>query len=395
MPINDFLPFAIGAGANVLQQAQYEILTARGTGFTAGTAKSVELNKVWRQSAFVTSAIAQFVADSTGSDVLDNGNSAAFQALYAQAISQMSMSNNYAVATGAVNTYEADYTPNITALVDGLFLRFKANIANTGACTFNPDGLGAKPIVMPGGAALPAGAISAGGEVWVQYDDDIGGGSWVSMLSSTVPLASTTQAGIVRIATVPEVSAGTATDIAVDPAGISQVYARQATTLGGYGITDAYTKAEVYTQAEVNSLIAGKQNDLGYTPVQQGTGVGQLSNTVKLGWSADAQLKATVDSTDLGSMWTDTSGMGRIGGQMLVAGPNQVGAYGFFICGGGVVGTPVNPGELLAGANLHPAAASGHFNAGLTAPGTWMMCGYLLNADGNIADSVSLLVRVA
>src|SRR5437868_6638053 len=32
---------------------------------------------------------------------------------------------------------------------------------------------------------------------------------------------------------------------------------------------------------------------LGFTPVQQGTGVGQLSNLVKLGWSAGSKLKAT------------------------------------------------------------------------------------------------------
>jgi len=40
-------------------------------------------------------------------------------------------------------------------------------------------------------------------------------------------------------------------------------------------------------------------SSLGYTPVQQGTGVGQLGNAVKIGWSAEG-LKATVDGTDLG-----------------------------------------------------------------------------------------------
>lgn len=39
---------------------------------------------------------------------------------------------------------------------------------------------------------------------------------------------------------------------------------------------------------------------LGYTPVQAGTGVGQLANTIKIGWSAANKLKATVDVTDLG-----------------------------------------------------------------------------------------------
>ena len=42
---------------------------------------------------------------------------------------------------------------------------------------------------------------------------------------------------------------------------------------------------------------------LGYTPVQQGTGTSQLSNTVKIGWSASSQLRAQVDATDFGVNW--------------------------------------------------------------------------------------------
>ena len=47
---------------------------------------------------------------------------------------------------------------------------------------------------------------------------------------------------------------------------------------------------------------------LGFTPVRQGTGVGQTSNIVHIGWSAASKLKATVDSTDFGALafesWT-------------------------------------------------------------------------------------------
>lgn len=41
---------------------------------------------------------------------------------------------------------------------------------------------------------------------------------------------------------------------------------------------------------------------LGFTPVQQGTGVGQTANAIKIGWSAGGKLKATVDSSDLGNI---------------------------------------------------------------------------------------------
>jgi len=42
---------------------------------------------------------------------------------------------------------------------------------------------------------------------------------------------------------------------------------------------------------------------LGYTPVQQGTGAGQVASLVKIGWSAGNVLRLTVDSTDFGANW--------------------------------------------------------------------------------------------
>ncbi len=45
---------------------------------------------------------------------------------------------------------------------------------------------------------------------------------------------------------------------------------------------------------------------LGFTPVQQGTGNAQLTNRVKIGWSAVNRLKASVDTTDLGNFVFDS-----------------------------------------------------------------------------------------
>lgn len=53
----------------------------------------------------------------------------------------------------------------------------------------------------------------------------------------------------------------------------------------------------------------GAQASLGFTPVRQGTGIGQSGNSVAIGWSG-VGLKATVDSTDLGRIWTDQSSPG-------------------------------------------------------------------------------------
>lgn len=77
---------------------------------------------------------------------------------------------NYAAATGSTNAFVVSLSSQITALADGLAVRFKANAANTGAATINVNALGAKSIVRPGGAALEASDIASGQIVEVCYD---------------------------------------------------------------------------------------------------------------------------------------------------------------------------------------------------------------------------------
>lgn len=90
----------------------------------------------------------------------------------------------YALDTGAANACAATFFPAITALVDGLTLRFKAANSNTGATTFSPNGISAAPIVGGNHAALQGGEIAATGDVWVQWNSSIGSGSWV-LIDST------------------------------------------------------------------------------------------------------------------------------------------------------------------------------------------------------------------
>jgi hypothetical protein len=80
MPQNDFLPFSTGAGANVVTQSNYANDPVTAAGFSSGIAPSAKFNKVWRQSSFVSSALAQLVCDQLGIDILDDGNMAEFKA---------------------------------------------------------------------------------------------------------------------------------------------------------------------------------------------------------------------------------------------------------------------------------------------------------------------------
>ena len=74
MAKNDFKPFATAANANVTSQADWEALPALLSGFISGPAKSAQVNKAIRQASFIAAALAQYVANKSGQDVLDDGD---------------------------------------------------------------------------------------------------------------------------------------------------------------------------------------------------------------------------------------------------------------------------------------------------------------------------------
>lgn len=86
MAINDFKPFATGVTANVMLQADYAVAAFLSEGFEAGIAQSQQLNKVWRQAAFMASVLAQYMATITGDDILDDGDVADKLAILTAAI---------------------------------------------------------------------------------------------------------------------------------------------------------------------------------------------------------------------------------------------------------------------------------------------------------------------
>ena len=69
------------------------------------------------------------------------------------------------------------------------------------------------------------------------------------------------------------------------------------------------------TGAAVANLGFTPQGALGFTPVQQGTGTGQLNNAVKIGWTGSA-LALQVDGSNMGTQWPIAAtgiGMGGVG----------------------------------------------------------------------------------
>jgi len=86
--------------------------------------------------------------------------------------------NDYAVDSVGTDAYAITITPAITAYAAGQVFTFKAGTANTGACTLNVSGLGAKTIKKDVSTNLQTGDILANQLVMVQYD-----GTYMQLLS--------------------------------------------------------------------------------------------------------------------------------------------------------------------------------------------------------------------
>ncbi len=113
MALNQFLPFATGAGANVLSEDEYANMLGRAEGFVSGLARSIECNTVWRQASFVTAMIGQFIADYAQEDALDNGDIPGLEQKFVDALRRLMHDSYHIQAFGVPGIY---YPPAGTSL---------------------------------------------------------------------------------------------------------------------------------------------------------------------------------------------------------------------------------------------------------------------------------------
>ncbi|MGE5989809.1 phage baseplate protein [Klebsiella michiganensis] len=110
MAENNFKPFAVGAGANVSSQSDWENLVALSTGFTAGIARSEQINKALRQGTVMASVLGQVILEQTAEDVLDNGDTDALKVQLLAALASLQIDSVYPV--GAVLFFAQNKNPN-------------------------------------------------------------------------------------------------------------------------------------------------------------------------------------------------------------------------------------------------------------------------------------------
>jgi hypothetical protein len=133
------------------------------------------------------------------------------------------------------------------------------------------------------------------------------------------------------------------------------------------------------------------QAPLGFTPVEQGGGIGQGTNKVYIGWDSGG-LRATVDQSDQGHFVFDAqlqddvanlqnninNAFGNAWTRDTLQ-PLTLGGIGNVI----LVGSNIGAGQLTANPSVRPG--------GPALPGTWMACGQFSSGS----DQFSLAVRVA
>ncbi|MDB6372331.1 phage tail protein [Photorhabdus bodei] len=90
---NDFKAFSISDDANVVNQEKYEKSQSLHTGFPPENVSTHVLNKVLRQSSIISSVVANFIAEQSGADVLDNGGIAKLTAQLNRALEQKIATN--------------------------------------------------------------------------------------------------------------------------------------------------------------------------------------------------------------------------------------------------------------------------------------------------------------
>lgn len=179
-------------------------------------------------------------------------------------------------------------------VTDGGITARKRNSANTGwdntfaigsdgTATFSglitgANGQFTKPLVYPAfHAAYSLSVVGNGGNVGVVGEGSLLGVVGLASISSSWGVSGQNLLGGVAVNVEGKMQISNST----------QVYNLNASYLGGKSLAEL-------------------QLALGYTPIQQGGGIGQSWNKVYIGWTG-AGLKLTVDSTDLGYIYTSNS----------------------------------------------------------------------------------------
>lgn len=167
-------------------------------GAVAGVFPSSLANKFYGQLSAMVTALAQMLANKDfvvedGSAGTTGHDFAALVQVLGYLATAKDIQNSefiYAPDDGSANVYHAVYDPPVSQLIDGMSLGFKAGNSNTGASTFAPDSMLAKPIYGLAHSDLQGNEIVQNGDILLVYNASANGGNgaWVLLNNGGGPL---------------------------------------------------------------------------------------------------------------------------------------------------------------------------------------------------------------
>jgi hypothetical protein len=117
MATSEFLPYGTAVGANVATQAAYAADATIAPGMSSGIVPSARMNKILRQATFIAAVVAQYMADTAGVTVADDGDKAGKQTILANAVTAAAIAAARSIiATQAQMEAATDNTTFVTPL---------------------------------------------------------------------------------------------------------------------------------------------------------------------------------------------------------------------------------------------------------------------------------------
>ena len=315
----------------------------------------------------------------------------------ATALNDASTYSNYALDSGTTNAYVVSLSGLSTTYQAGLAIQFQATSANTGPCTLNVNGQGAKNIIYPDGSSPSANAIVVGAIASVMYDGSSfqllsvknaagggGGGGSVSSVAMSVP-------AFLSVAGSPITTSGT---LAVTYSGTPLPIAN-----GGTGATTAAGIRVTIGAGDVNGPAASVDDEIALYSSTTGKVIKRATTTGILKATAGV-LSAATGGTDYlvpgGALGTPSSGdlsnctnlpsgsITGLGTGVLTALQTAIGSSGAFVPTGGTGATGTWNIDVLGNAGT---VTNGVYTTGSYSNPAWITALAATKITGTLAIS--------